>query len=425
MGYKVEFQNAVKNIVNRVETLKDKVVTEEATKTSFILPMLSALGYDIFDPTVVVPEFTADIGKKKGEKVDYAIMQDEKPLILIEAKPHTEKLDRHKTQLERYFTVTDSKFAILTNGIEYRFFSDIEKPNVMDESPFLVIDVLNLKDRDIKQLQKFSNESLDIENILSMAGSKKYINGIKDIFKKEVSDPSDDMAKFFAARLTDKRLHHNVLDEFKIYTKQAFTEIVNDMVNDRINSIKSRLAEENTSSSTTEEDEQSSKEDNNGIVTTKEELEGFFIVKSILAETVPLNSVAARDTKSYFGVLLNDNNRKWICRLHFNSMTNKYLGIHLSDKEETKFAIDNIEDIYKYKAELIETVQRLSKWYYPLPIILRRLALLFIFSLFTATTLLILRSWNSSSSSLTVFVLKVFELLYGTNWIRYASSSFI
>ncbi len=360
METKVEFQNAVKNIVNRVETLKDKVVTEEATKTSFILPMLNALGYDIFDPTVVVPEFTADIGKKKGEKVDYAIMKDEKPLILIEAKPHTEKLDRHKTQLERYFTVTDSKFAILTNGIEYRFFSDIEKPNVMDESPFLVIDVLNLKDRDIKQLQKFSNESLDIENILSMAGSKKYVNGIKDIFKKEAIDPSDDMAKFFAARLTDKMLRQNVLDEFKAYTKQAFAEIVNDMVNDRINSIKSRLAEESSPGNTSEDDTPDVEEDN-GIETTQEELEGFFIVKSILAEIVPLSSIAARDTKSYFGVLLDDNNRKWICRLHFNSKTSKYIGIHTFDKEEERFDIQNVEDIYKYKAELIKTVQRLSE----------------------------------------------------------------
>lgn len=359
----MEFQNKVHNIISRVETLKDKVTTEEATKTSFILPMLSALGYDIFDPTVVVPEFTADIGKKKGEKVDYAVMKDGKPLILIEAKPHTEKLDRHKSQLERYFTVTDSKFAILTNGIEYRIYSDLEKPNVMDESPFLVIDILNLKERDLKQLEKFSNESLNIDNILNMAGSKKYINGIKDIFKKEVQDPSDDMAKFFGTRLTDKPMRQNIIDEFKTYTKQAFSEIVNDMVNDRINSIKTRLSEE-TNIETSDEDTEKNPEVKNtkdGIVTTESELEGFFIVKSILAEVTPLSSIAARDTKSYFGILLNDNNRKWICRLHFNSANNKYIGIHINEKEETRFDIEHIEDIYKYKNELIETVKRLTK----------------------------------------------------------------
>jgi hypothetical protein len=359
MGEIMEFHSAILNIVTRIENLKDKVVTEEATKTSFILPMLSALGYDIFDPTVVVPEFTADIGKKKGEKVDYAIMKDDKPLILIEAKPHTEILDRHKTQLERYFTVTDSKFAILTNGIEYRFFSDIDKPNVMDQSPFLVIDILNLKDRDIKQLEKFSNEALDIDNILSMAGNKKYVNSIKEIFKKEVVSPSDDMVRFFATRMTDKMLRQNILDEFRTYTKQAFSEIVNDMVNDRINSIKS-IAEKNSHPASVEEDEPTDTVEDNGIITTNEELEGFFIVKSILAEIVPLHRVVARDTKSYFGVLLDDNNRKWICRLHFNAKSNKYIGIHTSDKEEERFSLEHIEDIYKYKAEIIKTVERLN-----------------------------------------------------------------
>lgn len=353
----MEFKNNVDNIISRIENLKDKVTTEEATKTSFILPMLSALGYDIFDPTVVVPEFTADIGKKKGEKVDYAIMKDGNPLILIEAKPHTENLDRHKSQLERYFTVTDSKFAILTNGIEYRFYSDIEKPNVMDESPFLVIDILNLKERDLKQLEKFSNESLDVDNILDMAGSKKYINGIKEIFKEETQAPSDEMAKFFGTRLTNKSMRQNIIDEFKTYTKQAFSEVVNDLVNDRINSIKSKLSEE-TSSEADAENKTINSDD--GIVTTESELEGFFIVKSILAEITPINTIAARDTKSYFGVLLNNNNRKWICRLHFNSEKNKYLGIHLNEKEETRFDIDNVEDIYKYKNELIDTIKRLK-----------------------------------------------------------------
>ena len=352
----MEFQNKVHNIISRVETLKDKVTTEEATKTSFILPMLSALGYDIFDPTVIVPEFTADIGKKKGEKVDYAIMKDDSPMVLIEAKPHTEKLDRHKSQLERYFTVTDSKFGILTNGIEYRFYSDIEKPNVMDESPFLVIDLLNIKERDIKQLEKFSSENLDIDNIISMAGNKKYINGIKDIFKKEVADPSDEMARFFGIQLTDKKMRQSVIDDFKGYTKQAFSEIVNDLVNERINNIKSKLSEEST---TSDADDVLQDEDDNGIVTTQEELEGYFIVKSILAEHTPLERVAARDTKSYFGILLDDNNRKWICRLHFNSK-NKYLGIHTSEKDEEKFPINTVEEIYNFKDRIIDTVKRLD-----------------------------------------------------------------
>lgn len=349
----MEFSASILSISLKIENLRDKVFTEEATKTSFILPLLNSLGYDIFDPTIVVPEFTADIGKKKGEKVDYAIMKDDKPIILIEAKPHTEILDRHKTQLERYFTVTDSKFGILTNGIEYRFYSDIEKPNVMDQSPFLVIDMLNLKDRDIKQLEKFSNNTLDITNILSMAESKKYVNGIKDIFKQEAFDPSNELSKFFATKLTDKMLKQNVLDDFKIYIKQAFSEVVNDMVNDKLNSLKSKITIES-------DDVEDIKIEENGIITTQDEIEGYLIVKSILAEIVPMNRVIGRDTKSYFGVLLDDNNRKWICRLHFNSKSNRYVGIHTIDKEEERFNIENIEDIYKYKEQIINTVKRLN-----------------------------------------------------------------
>jgi len=355
----MEFKIAMNTLSERIEKLKENVLTEEATKTSFILPMISALGYDIFDPMVVVPEFTADIGRKKGEKVDYAIMKDNNPLILIEAKPHTELLDRHKTQLERYFTVTDSKFGILTNGIEYRFYSDLERPNVMDESPFLVINMLDLKERDIQQLQKFSNDVIDVNNILNMADTKKYVNGIKDIFKAEAVNPSDEMARFFASTLTSKSLRQNVLDEFKVYIKQAFSEVISDMVNARINSIKSKLSEEaNIENQNITTDEENI--DDDGIITTQDELEGFFIVKSILAEIIPVSRVVARDTKSYFGVLLDDNNRKWICRLRFNS-SNKWIGIHIGDKEEEKFSLDAVEDIYKYKKQLLDAVNTLGQ----------------------------------------------------------------
>ena len=350
----MEFKTAINTLSDRIGKLKGNVTTEEATKTSFILPMISALGYDIFDPTIVVPEFTADIGKKKGEKVDYAIIKDGNPIILIEAKPHTESLDRHKTQLERYFTVTDSKFGVLTNGIEYRFYSDLERPNVMDESPFLVLDMLNLKDRDIKQLEKFSNDTINIDHILSMADTKKYVNGIKDIFKNEALNPSDDMARFFASSLTNRTLRQHVLDDFKVYVKQAFSEVISDMVTNRINTIKNRLTEEDSPSTIVDDIEEDS-----GIITTEDELQGFFIVKSILAEVVPTSRVIARDTKSYFGILLDDNNRKWICRLRFNS-SNKYIGIHTNEKEEEKFTIDEVEDIYKYKNELLSALKNVS-----------------------------------------------------------------
>lgn len=349
----MELANNLTKLAQRINDLKDNVLTEEATKHSFIMPFISALGYDIFDPTVVVPEFTADISKKKNEKVDYAIMYNNQPLILIEAKSHTENLNEHATQLERYFTVTESRFAILTNGIEYRFFTDLEKPNKMDTVPFLIFNMLNLKDRDIKELEKFKSSTFDIDKILTSAENKKYVSAIKNIFKEEVKEPSEDFIRIFATKLAAKPLRQNIMEEFKSYVKTAFSEIITDMAQDKINSLKTKLNVEISN------EQEEIPEDSNGIETTEDELQGFFIIKSILAEHLPLNRIFARDTKSYFGVLLDDNNRKWICRLLFNTKQ-KYISLHIEDKKEEKFAIEKIEDIYNYKKQFVEIVKRLE-----------------------------------------------------------------
>ena len=152
----MDFIDQVKQFSKRVEGLKDSIFTEEATKTSIIMPFFAMLGYDVFNPQEFVPEFTADVGIKKGEKVDYAILLDNKPSILIEAKSINEKLEKHDSQLFRYFGTTEAKFAILTNGIIYKFFTDLEQPNRMDEKPFLVINILDVKEMQVVELKKFS-----------------------------------------------------------------------------------------------------------------------------------------------------------------------------------------------------------------------------------------------------------------------------
>ncbi len=348
----MDFEAGLRSLAEKIEKTKDSVQTEEATKTSYVFPMLQLLGYDVFDPNVVVPEFTADIGRKKKEKVDFAIMKDGKPIILLEVKPHTQSLDRHKTQLERYYTVTDAKFAILTNGIDWWFYSDIDETNRMDEHPFLSINLLDLRPRDIRELEKFKADNFNIESILDLAEERKQINSIKEIFIQETKDPSDEFVRFFASQLTKKPLRQNVIKEFRRYVQRAFKEITDDLLMDRFKSIKASIVQS--------EQEAQVDEQQNEIVTTEEELEGFYIVKSILAEVVPLERIVARDTKSYFGILLDDNNRKWIARLHFNR-SNKYLGIHTEDKKEEKFLLSRLEDIYKYKDKLQNAVKRLDK----------------------------------------------------------------
>lgn len=132
---------------DRIKNLKERIATEETTKQSFILPFFSNLGYDVFNPLEFIPEFTGDVGIKKHEKVDYAILQDNVPFILIEAKPYSDNLEKHDSQLFRYFGTTKSKFAILTNGVIYKFYTDLEQPNIMDLKPFFMLDMLSLSDQ--------------------------------------------------------------------------------------------------------------------------------------------------------------------------------------------------------------------------------------------------------------------------------------
>lgn len=116
------FEDSLNKLSTTIKQQKNNVTTEEATKNAFILPFLDILGYNIFNPTEVVPEFVADIGIKKGEKVDYAIMEDGDPILLIECKSCDKNLDKaHASQLYRYFSVTPARFGILTNGIQYSF----------------------------------------------------------------------------------------------------------------------------------------------------------------------------------------------------------------------------------------------------------------------------------------------------------------
>ena len=220
-------------------------------------------------------------------------------LIIVEVKKHTEVLDKHSSQLYRYFGVTDAKFALLTNGVEYRFYSDINKENKLDDSPFLIVNLDELNKRDVKALERFTKSSLNIDSILEMANKQRYILEIKKIFEEETARPSDDLARIFAGRILPQgtRITGNILDEFRAYTKSALGEIVADLASKKINSIRAGLT-----ANITDESEENS-EDETKIVTTQEELQGFFIVKSILGEHMELGRIYARDTKSYFGIL--------------------------------------------------------------------------------------------------------------------------
>lgn len=306
------------------------------------MPFLKALGYDVFNPSVVVPEYTADIGTKKGEKVDYAIFKDAKPFILIEAKNHTENLDNHNNQLVRYFNTNPSiKFAILTNGIEYRFFTDIERQNLMDKTPFLIINLEKLKPRDVKDLKRFIYTDLNLDEILNVAMEKKYYRGIQEIFKNEIENPSDEFVKFFARQM---QMTAKIIEEFRMHIKKSFKEIIKDIAYEKITNIKIifkiLMMMKMWSKSMR-------------VKKSSPQLQGFYIVRSILANSgVELDDIDYKDTLSYFGILYQDRVTKWICRLYFNNAKKS-----ISFPDGQNYNIDKLEDIYKYGTDIIKAFE--------------------------------------------------------------------
>ena len=339
----------IKDLASRIPKQVDHIQTEEATKNAFVLPFISALGYDVFNPTEVIPEFTADIGIKKGEKVDYAIKKDDDIIILIECKWSGADLhEDHASQLHRYFSATEARFSILTNGIIYEFYSDIDEPNKMDSKPFFTFDILGFQDHQVNELKKFTKAAFSLEDILTTASTLKYTGAIKKILEEELSNPSEEFVRFFASQIFDGRLTKSVIEQFTKIVQEARKQFVNEKINERLKSALS--ANEQPKETIESEDSDEPVTSDNGIVTTEEEAEAYNVIKAILREVVDVKRVAMRDTKSYCGVLLDDNNRKPICRLHFN-YSQKYIGL-ISNKKEERVQIECIDDIFEYSAQL-------------------------------------------------------------------------
>lgn len=354
----MDFKDQIRKLGNRVIRLKDQVNTEEATKNAFIMPFIKELGYDVFNPEEVTPELIADIGLKKGEKIDYAIMRNGEPIILIECKHHGEPLNvNNASQLFRYFHTTNAKFSILTNGIEYRFYTDLEKENKMDEKPFFSFDITDIKDTQVEELKKFHKNYYEFEKIVNTASNLKYTNELQALIKSEFHDPSPDFVKHFARQVHSGVITAKVLEKFTSLTKKSFHQYLSDLVTERL---KTALSKEDAA---TKEQEvraaEEGKREESKIVTTEEELEAFMIVKTILRQYIPVERIVHRDAQSYFAILLDDNNRKTICRLYLG--TKKYIGILDDKKKETKEELSSIDDIFNFTDELVAVVENYDR----------------------------------------------------------------
>ena len=344
-------------VAGRIPNVLPQLQTEEATKHTLVMPFIQALGYDVFNPSEVTPELNADVGIKKGEKVDYAILQNGKPIILIECKHHNVLPSlEHASQLYRYFSVTEARFAILTNGTAYRFYTDLEKPNTMDSRPFLEVDLLQLKDTDIGELLKFAKHTFDQDNILSLASEMKYIRAIKQHLTQEFAEPSDDLIRLLSGRVFEGRLTTAVRNRFALYTKKALNEFLAQIISDRLRD--AFTAAEPNAAGSSEPDELDS--DETGLITSPEEWQAFYMVRSILREEVNYARIHLRKHQSYSTVLLDNNRRRTICRFYFTEKRLQLGVFHKPDRQEVRVTLDGLDDLFKHSARLLKTVQALE-----------------------------------------------------------------
>lgn len=349
----MEFEERIKEFAKRIKKFEKTISTEEATKTSLIIPFFSLLGYDVFNPMEFIPEYIADVGIKKGEKVDYAIMINGQATILIEAKSVNENLQKHGSQLYRYFGTTTAKVGILTNGIIYRFYTDLEDTNKMDTSPFLEIDLLSLKDSDISELNKFCKENFDIDIIMNSASNLKYASSIEKVLSDEFSNPSDEFIKLIlnkgVYKKEDKsRITQNVIDKYIPIFKKSINHYINSRINQRLQTALNTSSTENNAEEEIIED--------NSIITTEEEIECYHIVRAILSEVINPSKIYYKDTINYFGILYENKVTKWICRVFIKENV-KFLIILDNEKKEIRYDIEQLSDIYKLKQKLIDRLK--------------------------------------------------------------------
>ncbi|MCP3425599.1 type I restriction enzyme HsdR N-terminal domain-containing protein [Rothia sp. AR01] len=367
----MSFADGIQDLVTKIRRQRASIQTEEATKNAFVMPFISrVLGYDVFNPLEVVPEFTADHGTKKGEKVDYAIMRDGEVQILIECKHIGDGLNiKHASQLFRYFSVTNARIAILTNGQVFNFYTDLDAPNIMDERPFLVLDLLDIDESILPALEKLTKETFSLDSVISSAEELMYVSALKRELAGEFKEPSTELVKMLMSRVSDRRGTADNLREFRDLVGKATKQYLKEQVNERL---KTALGDSESVPLVSSETEAVAPEQTPvdedpvppapipEINTTEEEIAGYQIIKAIACSEVKAHRITPRDSKTYFAVLLDNNNRRAVARLHFNGKSKKYLGILDEEKNETKHLIEDLDDIYRHAEDIRDVVRRLD-----------------------------------------------------------------
>lgn len=353
------FSEELSRIRSRAGKASD-LATEEAAKNALVMPLLRALGFDVFDPEVVIPEFTADVGTKKGEKVDYALRINGELSMLIECKPANVDISKaHASQLYRYFTVTPARIGIVTNGIDWHFFTDLDKPNIMDAQPFFRFSVLTYVDSDLGQLEKFQASNFDLANILSTASDLKFSSLMTEELRKEFAAPSEELVRLFTRRVYSGQITSAVRERFSVILRSCVQEVIREEVNRRllgaIQPPPPLVAVAPPLDGQPTVDQPSASPAMRDVDTTDDEREAFRIIRSIGRQILPVSRITMRDAQSYCAILADDNNRKPIARLYFTA-TRLRIGIFNASKSEERADLSSLDDLYSHADRLLAAI---------------------------------------------------------------------
>ena len=322
MGFKEELQKLSVQIAER----KEYVTNEEMAKQSLIIPFLQVLGFDVFNPLEIRPEYDSDFGKKKGEKVDYAIYKDGKPIMFIEAKPVSGILDNHDAQLSRYFNATpDVKIGIITNGIDYKFFTDLNCSNIMDDVPFLRVCITDLSDLEIETLSKFKKDCFATQDALAIAEELIYTSNLNHKLEELFKNPPDEFIRYLIKDFSDTRITASVIEKFRPIVKKSISQALLNMVSQGLSSQEVINIDTSINSPIIEDvivdiDRENATRKKTEVITTEDEIKAFELIKNILADAGKNASLLQyKDTTSYFSIYIK-NPSNWLFRLYLDSI---------------------------------------------------------------------------------------------------------
>ncbi|KGQ55032.1 type I restriction enzyme R protein [Gallibacterium anatis str. Avicor] len=314
------FKDRILSHIQHVINVGTHCTTEETTKQALILPLLDILGFSPYDPTRVRAEYTADfVGAKNGERVDYALFCHDVPVMFIEAKSYNENLTNHVPQLSRYFNATpEVTVAAVTNGREWRFFTDLKEKNIMDDTPFLRINFENVDDSKINQLSQFCHDRFQPEALRTLAEESVYLSAFTKTITESLKDVDSEFVRYVASRSNiGRQLNQRFIDSITPIVKQAVEKSVSAMVVSGLSRQNQPLEETVEQEHDQEIDEKAPVIDpeNSKIVTTYTERLLFDYVVLILGEDAEID---AKDTESYFTVLYKGKTNRWILRYFDN-----------------------------------------------------------------------------------------------------------